>query len=606
VAQHSDRPARRKAAHSKTAGHQPGYRAVGQAGRGAGPDWSYFSDDHPSWPVGSERPDWPQPGTDYPSWPANANQPDWPGDGDQQSWFEGAADPRGPAGATDPYWSYPGADHPSWPAGAGGADWPQPGADYPSWPAGAPGGGWAPERGGSAWQRQEAPVVQHHDERWQAARPPAPVASAPVPATRSGYPAKRYAGAHAKTWSAKLARTQDAAPQTYYELAFGDGRLQVMLTEPPTAEGGWTTSRHARPVGVLQLGSEQAAPVVEEDLRNSDSLRVAERILSDADYQAAEIRREAAGQATEIREAAEQEAAEIRQQAADRAAPVREAADREAADVRQQAAGQATEIREAAEREAAAIRAAAQQDADALRSAIESMSAELSRMASVLDGALTAPRTAPPNGAPLAGMSAATATAPAAPPQEAEPAGSTGAADYAGPGSYAPPGARPQREAGKPAARPGRRPLDEPSAVPDDFAGPGDTPSPGGSAATRGRVASTAAPAGLRKPPGKPGAQTRQYVAAKRFAIGAAGLVTFGLLLGAFNLVTYHSLSFFVFRGQGVGSTPPSPLPAQPNGTPSAAAHHHAAVSGHKQLEPKGRHHRRPAHDQSAHGGNHG
>src|SRR5262249_59487109 len=106
-------------------------------------------------------------------------------------------------------------------------------AAHPAGPAGARGGGWAPERGGSAWPRQEAAVAQHHDERWQTAGRPAAVASATVPATRSGYPAKRYVGAHAKTWSAQLARTQDTTTQTYYELAFGDGRLQVMLTEPP-------------------------------------------------------------------------------------------------------------------------------------------------------------------------------------------------------------------------------------------------------------------------------------------------------------------------------------------------------------------------------------
>jgi hypothetical protein len=344
VTQHSNRPAKRRAAHSRTPGPRPGYRAADQAGPNAEADWSCFGNDHPSWPVGSEGPGWPQPGADYPSWPA----------------------------------------------GAGGADWPQPGADYPSWPAGAPGGGWAAERGGSAWPRQEALVVQHHDERWQTSGRPAPVATAPVPATRSGYPARRHAGAHAKTWSAQLARTQDTATQTYYELAFGDGRLQVMLTEPPKADQDWATGIHARPLEA-------------DDLRNSDAVRVAERILSDADYQAAEIKREASTQATAIREAAEQDAAEIRQQASVHAVPVREAAEREAAEIKKQAAAQAAAIREAAGREAAELRAH-----------LLDMSAELSRVAAYVTESLTSPTI--PVTKPPAPPAATPATAPVVKP----------------------------------------------------------------------------------------------------------------------------------------------------------------------------------------------
>ena len=352
MVQYSNRPAKRRATHSKTSGPRPGYRPADQAGSGAGPDWSYF-----------------------------------------------------------------GSDHPSWPAGAEGADWPRPGADYPSWPAGAPGGGWAPERGGSAWPGQEAPVAQHHDERWQAAGRPAPVATAPVPATRSGYPVKRYAGAHAKTWSAQLARTQDTATQTYYELAFGDGRLQVMLTEPPKTDQDWATGIHARALEA-------------DDLQNSDAVRVAERILSDADYQAAEIRREASTQATAIRGAAEEDAAEIRQQASAQAVPVREAAEREAADIKKQAAAQATAIRKAAEREAAELRAH-----------LLEMSAELSRVAGYVTESLTSPTilvTKPP-----ARPAAKPATAPAARPAV--------------------------RPAAKPAARPSTKPAAKPADRPRQF-----------------------------------------------------------------------------------------------------------------------------------------
>src|SRR5260370_42660822 len=110
VAQHSSRPAKRKAAHSKTPGPRPGYRAADQAGPNAGADWSYFGSDHPSWPAGSAGPGWPQPGTDYRSWPATAAHPGWSGHGDQPGWSEGAIDPRAPAAPPDPPWSSPAPD----------------------------------------------------------------------------------------------------------------------------------------------------------------------------------------------------------------------------------------------------------------------------------------------------------------------------------------------------------------------------------------------------------------------------------------------------------------------------------------------------------------
>ena len=423
MAQHSNRPPRRRAAHSRTTDPRPGYRPDSQAEPDAEPGWSYFGEDHPSWPVGSEGPDWPQPGTDYPSWPANADHSGWSGDGGQQGWSEGAA---------DPHWSYPAADHPSWPAGAGGADWPQPGADYPSWPAGAPGGGWAPERGGSAWSPQEAPVAQHHDERQQPASvasapvASAPVASAQVPATRSGYPARRYVGAHAKTWSAQLARTQDTATQTYYELAFGDGRLQVMLTEPPKTGHAWALGGHAR-------------PLESDDLRNSDAVRIAERILSDADYRAGERQREASAQATAIREAAEAEATEIRQQAST---------------LQQQATDQAAAIRQAAEAEATEMRAATQ-----------SMSGELHRVAAYVTQNLATPG-APPAALQAAAPAALTAAAPAALTTEPATRPARPVAKPARPDTK--PAARPARpttKPAKPAAKPATKPAGRQSKV---------------------------------------------------------------------------------------------------------------------------------------------
>ena len=380
---------------------------AGRAGHNEGPDGPYPGADHPSWPAGATDGDWPQPGTDYGRWPATedrpgsfegADHPSWP-TSDASGWQQGAADPS---------WPYPGADHPSWPAGAAGGDWPQPGADYPSWPAGGPGSGWVPTHGEGAWQQRQAPVVQHHDERWQTAAPVPP--RAPVPATRWEYPA-RPSGAHAKTgqWSAKLARTQDAAPQTYYELAFGDGRLQVMLTEPPAARQEWATGAHARQVEVLEPPRGQAAWTA-EDLRNADTVRVAERILSDADYRAAEVQREASAQATAVREAAEAEAAEIRQQAAA---------------LQQQATDQAAATRQAAEREAAEMRAATQ-----------SMSGELHRVAAYVTQNLATPDAS----------AALLAPAPAALPAE--------------------PATRPARPAARPTTKPAARPTTKPAARP--------------------------------------------------------------------------------------------------------------------------------------------
>lgn len=565
-----------------------------------GQDWPY--PDHPAWPAGGQgRPLTP----DHPSWPATDLGPP-----------VGTAVGYGrPAGADRPGWPYP--DHPSWPASDLGR--PLADDDYPSWPAAEPGGGGAgpgrppgrqggpsPSGGAGLPQRERlgaapAPAVHHDPNPRQPATqvPPARGRHVRVPVGYSSH--QEPTDDTPQRWSAQLARTTGPIPQTYYDLAFADGRLQVVLTEAPAADQGWAGPAATN---VLQLtgadtGQQGAVTWQPGDPGNTDPVRVAQRILADADEQAAEIRLEAAAQAAAIREGAEREAAQIKEQTAAEAAPIREGAEREAAEVKQRAAADATAIRETAEREAAAIRAVAQREADALRSAVNTMSAELGRVTSVLSDTLTAPGTAPRGGAPHAGMSAAAAAAPAAPPQEAEPAGDTAPAEDAGPGGYAAPGARPQRAPGRPAARPGRRPPEGPSAAPDGYASPEDSPG--------GRGARTAPPSALRKPPGKSGAQTRQYSAARRFAIGAAALVTFGLLLGAFNLVTYHDLSFFVFRGQGVGATPPSPLPAQPNATPSPATHHGSAGSGHK--HPAGAdHHPRhgKVHDQSAHGGSHG
>ena len=135
-----------------------------------------------------------------------------------------------------------------------------------------------------------------------------------------------------------------------------------MLTETPGADPGWA-GPGAHGGNLLQLPGRGAAGQpgpVSWDTGNydrTDSVRLAERVLADADQQAAAIRQEATSQAVAIRQAAEQEAAEIKQRAAAEAAPIREAAEQEAAEIKQQAAAQVAAIREAAEREIAELRA---------------------------------------------------------------------------------------------------------------------------------------------------------------------------------------------------------------------------------------------------------
>jgi hypothetical protein len=258
--------------------------------------------------------------------------------------------------------------------------------------------------------------VQHHDERWQTAAPHMVARPAPGRATATaGYQIRPPRGAHTKgqRWSAQFARAQDTTTQTYYELAFGDGRLQVMLTEPPTADQRWATGMHARPVEALPPGRQLVAREL-EDPRNADAVQAAERILSDAAYQAAETLREVSAQATAIREAAAAEAAEIRQQAAA---------------LQQQATDQAAAIRQAAAAEAAEMRAATQ-----------SMSGELHRVAAYVTQNLATPG-APPAALQAAAPAALQAAAPAAPTTE--------------------PAARPARPAAKPA-----RPTTKPEARP--------------------------------------------------------------------------------------------------------------------------------------------
>jgi len=127
--------------------------------------------------------------------------------------------------------------------------------------------------------------------------------------------------------------------------------------------------------GMLQLTADHAtefvSPVALETAErpNADSVRLAGRILSVADDQAAEIMRQASDRA-----------AEITRQASGQAAAIREAAEREAAEITRQASGQA-----------GAIRAAAEEEAAELRASLMTMSAELSRVATYVTGNLAVP-----------------------------------------------------------------------------------------------------------------------------------------------------------------------------------------------------------------------
>jgi len=366
----------------------------------------------------------------------------------------GAAGDDGQAGGPDPQgWPYP--DHPSWPASDLGR--PVADDDYPSWPATDPGGGRAgrggpaarpggpiPEGGSGLPQRERlepAPTVHHGPAPGQAVAqvPPARGRHVRAPA---GYPgAAGPVGETPQRWSAQLARTTGPIPQTYYDLAFGDGRLQVVLTEAPGANQGWGSPAATN---MLQLtgpetGQQSAMGWQGADPGNADSVRLAQRILADADQQAAEIRLEASAQAAAIREAAERDAAWIREQTAAEAAPIREGAEREAAEIREMAAAQAAAIREAAEVEAAELRAH-----------LLAMSAELARVAAYVTENLASP--------PQPGVK--TISVPVL-----EPATEPGAMPVAEPAAK--PAARPATAPRtRPATRPGPRPATKPTAKP--------------------------------------------------------------------------------------------------------------------------------------------
>jgi hypothetical protein len=416
--------------------------------------------------------------------------------------------------------------------------------------------------------------VQHHEEHWQT----------PAPATRYEYPypARPTSDAPASTqrWSAQLARKQDTATQTYYELAFGDGRLQVMLTEPPDVSHEWGRAMNARPLEVLPADGDQAGPAswAAVDLRNGDSVRLAERILADADQQVAEMRHQATAHAAAIREVAEQEAAQIRQQASAQAAPIRDAAEREAAEIRQQATAQA-----------AAIRAAAEQEADALRSAVQALSADLGQAAAYLSERLTG---------------AVERFTVGARPTE----GYREPADWFARPATTPETTGPRPRAGSkapaPAVSPGADPATDPheERSPQQETGSDEEAAPG----TIGQAIPATAPREPRTKPAGPAtspgrraddaARSRQRTM-RVFAGSIAALVAVALGTGAYQLAT-RGYTFFVFRSAGTGSTDNNAVfpGIIPTPKPSPAHHHTATGRGRHGAGEAHHHHPRGAH----------
>jgi len=305
---------------------------------------------------------WPynDPGNDDPDWTAGVGQTGWTAGDD--SWPGGATGPNWTAGddswtgggGASPGWPY-GEDHPSYPAsndppgspGYGGATpgWPY-GENHPSYPAsndppGSPGYG-----GPGAPGREPAPA---RDRNGRQAAGPAPARAAQTRIQAGGGLNEMHGAGRAQQWPGQQAA--DAA--AYYDAAAGDSRVQVL----PPANQDWQASAGVgtgeMPTITANGPAELLDPVRQngEGFRSEDSVRLAERILSDADTQAAGIRQEALEHANAIREAAEREADEVRRQASYQADAAREA-ERQAEDLKRKAAEQAEAIREAAAREA--------------------------------------------------------------------------------------------------------------------------------------------------------------------------------------------------------------------------------------------------------------
>ena len=321
--------------------------------------WPYPpSEDQPSWPASGQNADWSFPeGEEQPNWPSEGDFPSWPAGGHQPSWPAANQQPGRPYPSAQDQPGWPDAqDQPGWPAAEVQPNWP-PEDDFPGRAAdGSDAGGQLGEdhpsrsagndirstraRGGSALPRRRTLEEPHQDRRTPAPRS-APAGRAQVP--ESGAP----------DWIPRRSgpQTHIAAPQAYPGAVNSGGSNALLAENPPTGH---------RPA-------------------NGEPAWLAERLLSDADQEAAAIKQQALDVADAIRQAAERKAEQIRRQAAYRAGQVREA-EWEAEQIRRQAAYRVGRIREAAARDAGELHAAA------IR-----LSAELGRVAEYVTGSLTIP-----------------------------------------------------------------------------------------------------------------------------------------------------------------------------------------------------------------------
>ncbi len=307
-----------------------------------------------------------------------------------------------------------------------------------------PGGAGLPQR--ERLSAAPAPAV-HHDPAPRQPVPQVPPARGRhvrVPVGYSGHPGP--ADDTPQRWSAQLARTTGPIPQTYYDLAFGDGRLQVMLTETPGADPGWPPAPAARRrrAPAPQRGDRSAGRASVLGDRGPAMLARSGPTRSgwpSGSWPTPTSRRPRSGRRPPPRPLPSAKRRNRKPPKSSSRPPprpprIREAAEQEAAEIKQQAAAQVAAIREAAEREIAELRAT-----------VLAMSDELSRVAAYVTQNLATPG-APPAAVPAA----APAALPAGPgTRPARPA----------PGRQAdqrsPPGTRPAKPAAKPTTKPASR-----------------------------------------------------------------------------------------------------------------------------------------------------
>jgi hypothetical protein len=156
-------------------------------------------------------------------------------------------------------------------------------------------------------------MMDGQDLDWPGNPPPPPQGNYPYPAAPSGGGAASYRGPAPQYQGPRQRLASGPAP-----------------VEPARPRPGNTGPMppYGHPSGPLRQYSPPAGP------RTVDSVRLANQILSTANYQADELRNEAQGQAAAALTEARQEADALLQQAADRAAATLATAEQEAAEIR--------------------------------------------------------------------------------------------------------------------------------------------------------------------------------------------------------------------------------------------------------------------------------